>query len=374
MGIFNSIFKKEIQEEERFILSIDGGGMRGIIPAVILSHLSKIVDDNIPFYAHFDLIAGTSTGGIIALGLTNPNTTIENEAIEPYEYYITQKKNFFKTEKIFKGLIMPATNPERIESIYVDHGKEIFSQRTRLLGNVFSDKYDSNNLEFFFRTLFHDEKLKDALVPTMVVSYDSISGRECLLSSYSELSDTYLRDAARATSAAPLYFSPKTLFNKNNERMSLLDGGVIANNPAVFAYLEAKKLYPNAKRFHILSISTARNIYKFDPTGMFGGLSSWAEPIMKIYPNAQMVLIDDILNGLPDCSYVRIFDEISDEKIKLDDTRLETIERLKEGGQKLIEKHQNELNDFAAMLSKRTLFDQVKLSQRLALTSPEDLT
>ena len=95
---------------------------------------------------------------------------------------------------------------------------------------------------------------------------------------------------------------------------------------------------------------------------------------MKIYPNAQMVLIDDILNGLPDCSYVRIFDEISDEKIKLDDTRLETIERLKEGGQKLIEKHQNELNDFAAMLSKRTLFDQVKLSQRLALTSPEDLT
>ena len=47
MGIFNSIFKKEIQEEERFILSIDGGGMRGIIPAVILSHLSKIVDDNI---------------------------------------------------------------------------------------------------------------------------------------------------------------------------------------------------------------------------------------------------------------------------------------------------------------------------------------
>lgn len=373
MGIFNSIFKKEIQEEERFILSIDGGGMRGIIPAVLLSHLSSILDDGIPFYAHFDLIAGTSTGGIIALGLTTPNTNVDKQDLEPFEYYVKQKKNFFKTENVFKGLIPVNTDPQKIESIYVDHGKEIFAPRTRLLGNVFSDKYDTNSLEFFFRTLFHDQKLDSALVPTVVISYDSLSGRECLLSSYGEYKDVYVRDAARATSAAPLYFSPKTLFNENNERMSLLDGGVIANNPAVFAYLEAKKLYPNAKKFTILSLSTARNIYKFDPTGMFGGLSSWAEPVMKIYPNAQMVLIDDILNGLPDCKYIRIFDEISSEKIKLDDTRVETIQKLKEGGQKLAQKYQEELLDFASSIKKRTNYDHVKLTQRLALTPPQDL-
>ena len=76
MGIWNNIFKKEIQEEERFILSIDGGGIRGIIPAVVLSYLSSKINDNIPFYAHFDLIAGTSTGGIISLGLALENAEI----------------------------------------------------------------------------------------------------------------------------------------------------------------------------------------------------------------------------------------------------------------------------------------------------------
>lgn len=374
MGIWNNIFKKEIQEEERFILSIDGGGIRGIIPAVVLSYLSSKINDNIPFYAHFDLIAGTSTGGIISLGLALENAEIQKEKKEDFEYYKKVKKNIFKSENIFKGLIKPCADPKLIEGIYLDHGKEIFAPRTRLLGSVFSDKYDSASLEFFYRTLFHDSKLKDALVPTMVVSYDSISGRECLLSSYGKYNETLVRDAARATSAAPLYFSPKIMFDEDGCKLALLDGGLIANNPALFAYIEAKKLYPNAKKFTILSLSTARNIYKFNPTGIFGGLSSWAEPVMKIYPNSQMVMTDDTLYSLPDCKYIRIFDEISDEKIKLDDTKPETLQKLHEGGLKLVEKFSQELDDFALRLSERSDYDHVKLSSRLALEGPTNFS
>ena len=55
MGIWNNIFKKERQAEERFVLSIDGGGIRGIIPARVLARLAEKTDDGIPFYAHFDL-------------------------------------------------------------------------------------------------------------------------------------------------------------------------------------------------------------------------------------------------------------------------------------------------------------------------------
>ena len=95
---------------------------------------------------------------------------------------------------------------------------------------------------------------------------------------------------------------------------------------------------------------------------------------MKIYPNSQMVMTDDTLYSLPDCKYIRIFDEISDEKIKLDDTKPETLQKLHEGGLKLVEKFSQELDDFALRLSERSDYDHVKLSSRLALEGPTNFS
>ncbi|MGN0907713.1 MAG: patatin-like phospholipase family protein [Bullifex sp.] len=364
MGIWNSIFKKERQENERFVLSIDGGGIRGIIPSQVLSHLSEKLDDGIPFYAHFDLIAGTSTGGLIALGLSSPAATIEKEAKEPYRWTTYEKKKRFrKPVEDFHGIITPAADPGKIAGIYLDHSREIFSSRTRLLGSVFSDKYDSSQFEFFLRTLFHDGKLEDALVPTMVVSYDSILGRERILSSYNEHKGMKLIDAARATSAAPIYFSPKFMNSPDGAPMALLDGGLIANNPALYAYLEAKKLYPDADKITILSLSTSRTKYTFDPSGISGGYSSWAEPVMKIYPNAQMELIDETLRGISDCEYIRIFSCLTREKIKLDDIRPETLALLVSGGNAMADHFDIELTDLAERLKARTDYSQVRLQR-----------
>ena len=363
MGIWNNIFKKERQAEERFVLSIDGGGIRGIIPARVLARLAEKTDDGIPFYAHFDLIAGTSTGGLIAMGLSAPSATVEKENREAYSWITTEKKIFRKPEETFHGVITPAADPEKISDIYMDHAREIFSAKTRLLGSVFSDKYDVTQYEFFLRTLFHDGKLEDALVPTMVVSYDSILGRERILSSYNDLKHIKLIDAARATSAAPIYFRPKMMEGPGGETMALLDGGLIANNPSLFAYLEAKKLYPEADKITILSLSTSRTRYTFDPSGISGGYSSWAEPVMKIYPNAQMELIDDTMKGISDCEYIRIFSELTKEKIKLDDTRPETLALLLSGGNAMADRFDIELSDLAERLKARTDYSHVRLQR-----------
>ena len=71
--------KEEKKKETRYILSLDGGGMRGIVPAFILKKMNEELKNRgitRPLYSYFDLVAGTSTGGLIALGLTAPTNDL----------------------------------------------------------------------------------------------------------------------------------------------------------------------------------------------------------------------------------------------------------------------------------------------------------
>lgn len=353
--------------EERFILSIDGGGVRGIVPATILSVFSSILTglgDNKPLYSHFDLIAGTSTGGLIALGLSSPEVDVEQDEGEDEPVYTSVRKGILRHRKqdILQGYIERAADPSCLTDLYLHHAGDIFSLRNKFFKSVFSDKYDTTELEKFLTDTFKDHTIGEALVPTMVVSYDTIAGKAVLISSYDEeYKDLKCIDAARATSAAPLYFSPKFLSDSDGKRMALIDGGVIANNPALFAYIEARKLYPNAKLFHILSLSTASPVYSYDPSSSSGGVSGWVEPIAHIYPNAQGNLIETTLSAMSDVEYTRIHGKVTDEKIRLDDTRIESLATLKAGAERLAESQRAELEAFAEKLSKRTRWDNVKL-------------
>lgn len=369
--------------EERFILSIDGGGVRGIVPATILSVFSDILaetGDDKPLYSHFDLIAGTSTGGLIALGLSAPEVDIEQDEGEDSPVYTSVKKGILKRKKqdILQGYIERAADPACLPDLYLNHAGNIFSPRNRIFKSVFSDKYDTGELEKFLSDTFKDHTIGEALVPTMVVSYDTIAGKAVIISSYSEeFRNLKCIEAARATSAAPLYFAPKFLSDSNGRRMALIDGGVIANNPSLLAYVEARKLYPNAKLFHILSLSTASPVYSYDPSSSSGGVSGWVEPIAHIYPNAQGNLIETTLGAMPDVDYTRIHGKVTDEKIKLDDTRIESLATLKAGAERLAESQRAELEAFAKKLSERKRWDNVKLRsayQQLPPPSSEEDT
>ncbi len=197
------------------ILSIDGGGIRGLIPALILTEIEERTGKSISEL--FDLLAGTSTGGIIAIGLnvTDPHTG------KPYA-------------------------AERIAGLYEDNGHKIFEKKHLLpaLGALLDESYYHQGLEDVLESYFGEADLKNTRTELLITSYDIehrkpfyFLSREAKLNPEQE--NFRLRDIARATSAAPTYFEPHPLSNSHYPHLALVDGGVFANNPALLAYSEA---------------------------------------------------------------------------------------------------------------------------------------
>ena len=125
--------KEEKKKETRYILAIDGGGMRGIVPAFILKKMNEELKERgilRPLYSYFDLVSGTSTGALIALGLTAPvdNLGLKKEEGEDWEVSeIIEKGRFRKTTEIVKkGEIERLGDPEELLSLYTENGKKIF--------------------------------------------------------------------------------------------------------------------------------------------------------------------------------------------------------------------------------------------------------
>ena len=205
------------------VLSIDGGGIRGIIPARLLREIETRMGRPIPEL--FDIVAGTSTGGILALGLTLPKA----------------------------GTTTPAWDAAALEELYVEHGAKIFAnsllRKVETVGGLVEERYDIDELERLLRQYFGEAMLSSALTEVVVPSYDlTAPGPFFFKRSYAR-DQTHTWDietwkAARATSAAPTYFDPMNLppFEDEGEH-ALVDGGVFANNPTACAYAEALNLY-----------------------------------------------------------------------------------------------------------------------------------
>lgn len=377
------LFRKNIPEEipeERYILSIDGGGMRGVIPAVILNTLSTLLEeqgDNRPLYSHFDLIAGTSTGGLLALALTAPvertNLPLDGRFISYIygqgEQTLTDKLMGRKASAVLKGTLPFGVETSALEKLYLNHGKEIFPKNQgRLFSQIFTDKYDSEPLERYLKKTFGNLPLKDAVVPLMLMTYDVANGRPFPLSSRDSHGFLFW-EAGRATSAAPTYFKPAYLYDRQEETMqTLIDGGLIANNPALFAYVEAKRLYPNAKKFHILSISTASSDFSFTISGAGSGVIGWIDPakgtpIQKIYAGSQLQAVDAIASDIPDLEYTRIHGTLG-EHVRLDSTSSSALAMMREKALQIYQDNDKGIKEYVAKIRKRNTFDQLMLGPK----------
>ena len=134
------------------VLSIDGGGIRGIIPARILQHIEEQADR--PICELFDLIAGTSTGGLIALALTRPMGTDGDQ------------------------LTQPAHSAEDLVRLYMEEGEIIFDRsiwdRIRSVDGWADEKYPARGIRRVLRTCFRDFRLSKAIegVEVLIPSYD----------------------------------------------------------------------------------------------------------------------------------------------------------------------------------------------------------
>jgi len=198
------------------ILSIDGGGLRGIIPVKILQFIKKIVEDNngnARIENMFDFVSGTSTGGLIACALT-----------------------VGENGKLKYGL-------DDIENVYVEDGPTIFPIRTGInrflhnLTDLWEPEFKADGLEGVLKKLLGESRILDCLLPILIPTYD-IYGNQTIFFNQSTASDrtqnanAFLFDVCRATSAGPTYLPPHD-FIYGDSRITCIDGGTFMNNPAV---------------------------------------------------------------------------------------------------------------------------------------------
>lgn len=235
------------------VLTIDGGGIRGILPARLLVEVQKTVD----IAKTHSLISGTSTGGIMAAGL------------------------------------VAGVPPTDILDLYVKHGTEVFDSNP--IGGLIEAKYRAGKLEGFFKNIFGAKRLSDIISPEILVpSYccklpaptdtdgDGVveGATSMFFRSWKARADSKLDwplwEVCRATSAAPTYFSAATI----DGGYVMVDGGVFANNPAMSALASAWNLWPG-EEVRVLSLGTGS---KVDPinAGNWGG-SQWLSSIFSVF-------------------------------------------------------------------------------------------
>ena len=243
------------------VLSIDGGGIRGILPAMVLSELEERTGRQVSTL--FDLVAGTSTGGILALALTKPSES---------------------------GT--PAYSAADLVKLYEDQGPRIFSRSVwheiRSVGSLLADKYPAAGIEEVLDKYLGDTRLRDALTNVMVTSYDIEARRPMFFKSWlakrDPASDFPMKAVARATSAAPTYFPPARVDTVGPTGFyALIDGGVFANNPGVCAYAEARILNRGRNDFLLLSLGTGgqTRTIPYDKAKDWG-VAEWAQPILSV--------------------------------------------------------------------------------------------
>lgn len=376
--------KTEEKKEVRYILTIDGGGMRGIVPAFILKKMNEELKSrgiSRPLYSFFDLVAGTSTGGLIALGLTAPieKLGIQKEEGDDWvvEETVTTGRFRKKTETVQKGFIERLGDPEALLSLYTENGKRIFQTEEvkglwKLVDKVskmLGDKYEAVHLEEFLDETFSDTPLSEARVPTMAVGTNAKGCSPFVFRSW-DSHGFLVREAARATSAAPTYFSPAHFIDREtDEELTILDGGVVANNPILVAYIEARKLYPNADEFRILSLSTASPECILHPDEYTTNLD-WLSSLMGAYSSANMCVSEMGVEMIKGVKVYRVWEPVLEKKIKLDDTSEEGISALMEAAEKIWDMDKEKVFSFLDEVTADGVHDSVKLKSILTLPEP----
>jgi len=317
------------------ILSIDGGGIRGIIPAMLLAEIERRTGS--PIAHMFDLVSGTSTGGIIALGLTIPK---------------------------FPGA--PLYRAQRFVDLYEQEGSRIFSRSLLralfAIDNLTWKKYASGGIDKVLAEYFGDSRLRDAVTDVLITSYEI--GRRFPFFFRSRCArtrpdyDFFARDVARSTSAAPTYFEPmKLATGTNSDYYTLIDGGVFANNPAACALVEARTTFGGSD-FLVVSLGTG-SLVRTLPLVLanYWGVLRWAKPLLDIVFDGVSSTVDYQLRELlpqitGECQrYYRFQATLNGQNPAMDDASPANITALKHLAEKLIENESDKLDELCETLA-----------------------
>jgi hypothetical protein len=346
-------------QADRFrVLAIDGGGIRGLIAARVIARLEELISaeagEDRRIADSFQMVAGTSTGGLLALGLTAPDPASPTR---------------------------PRLSGAELVSLYEDEGPRIFGgtlQRLISLGGWIAPKHSPRQLERVLRDRLGEARLQDALRELLITSYDMTEPGPHFFKRWrareSGSRDAAMVDIALATAAAPTYFPSKDVGGR-----ALVDGGLFAANPSVAAVVEALKrrddephdLSPS--ELLLVSLGTGQHEVghsqsevrgwgrigwiwprRHDPAliaafldGQSDAAHHWAEVLLNHSPGRAVADPARLGRGP---RYYR-FQALLPEGTPLDDAKPRSLERLNEAADRLLADRHDELRELARRLA-----------------------
>ncbi|KAL6647462.1 hypothetical protein ACP70R_014899 [Stipagrostis hirtigluma subsp. patula] len=336
------------------VLSIDGGGVRGIIPATILAFLEEKLQEldgpNARIADYFDVVAGTSTGGLLTTMLTAPDKSGR-----------------------------PLFAAKDLAQFYIDHSPKIFPQKNWILSKVAGalrmvsgPKYNGKYLHSLLRQYLGDMRLDRTLTNVVIPTFDIAYLQPTIFSSF-ELKhrpseNALLADIAIGTSAAPTFF-PAHYFetkdgNGETRAFNLVDGGLAANNPTLCAMSQVSQdiilgndyFFPvkpvDYGKFMVISIGCGSNrkISYSAKAAAKWGIFNWlikdgTAPIVDMFNSASADMVDIHLCVLfralrSSQNYLRIqYDQLTGSAGSIDDCSKENMDKLVEIGKELLSKN-----------------------------------
>lgn len=326
------------------ILSIDGGGIRGIIPGQVLVEIEKTF--NVEVARDFDMVSGTSTGGILACAFLLPDEANPSK---------------------------PKFSAEEVVGLYFERGDKIFDvpffHKIRSVGGILDEKYPAKGIEQALNDYFGDVWLKDLLKPCVITTYDIENRKGHFFGQHKAAKDPdynfKVRDVARATSAAPTYFECEQVTSEAGNSFALIDGGVFVNNPALVAYAEGRSIFESenkeatAKDMKILSIGTGHNrkSYSYNKAKNWG-MAEWVQPVIDIMMSGsadvahyQLHKIYGTINNPK--QYLRIDKDLDPDTTGIDPdmdcATQENMVKLKAFGQQLFEENKEKIEEWLAL-------------------------
>lgn len=289
------------------VLSLDGGGIKGLIEAVVLMDIRRRTGR--PILECFDLVAGTSTGGMIAL------------------------------------MIAAGYEPEDIATLYVSRGGDIFGRKAGLGG--FRPKYSASPLESILAETFGARCLSESAIPTVVTSYDLLAREEVLFRSWQD--KIPMTAAGRATSAAEVFF-PAHEAVYNGKRRLFADGGTWANNPAAHAAAEAIALWPD-EQIIVVSLGAGENTRPLEAKKW--GAVQWVlqgAPLVNVFMDGQSDGTCRLLRLMLGDRFFRLQTRLDVAKDDMDDASTENLLRLVDEALSLISRETETLDRLCQQL------------------------
>ena len=316
------------------VLSIDGGGVRGIIPARILQEIETRT--NKPISKLFNIVSGTSTGGLLTLAITKPD-----------------------------GQGNPEFSAEYLVRLYMERSKEIFAKpsiirKIKTGFGLWGSKYDRAAYDEILLQIFKDNLLSQSLCPIFIPIYSLGNSKPFIASTYfaarNKENDFYLRDIAGAASAAPTYFDPKKFRSPNSTTIYQgVDGGIYANNPELIGVTGVYLVHPSFEIGNIILLSlgtgdTVKNNQNSGNDGDIGWLKN--KDIIGNMMDAESAIAETAVTAmLKNSNHFRLQLHLPNELAAMDNSSDSNLNALLEAAENFIQHNTHSIDNLCKKLT-----------------------